>query len=98
MQKEVQRWERSVPPQSRACKADLLNRKVFVKIDGFDDIKSKTCAWQKHIKQTNGPTGNPIYSLYSGKNINIHIYKDFTNQQTKDEHLYRKVNERYNNS
>lgn len=50
--KRGQKWGGAVQALSRAWKADLLNRKIFVKINRFDYIKNKICTWQNHITQT----------------------------------------------
>lgn len=55
--KRGQKWGGDVQAPSRAQKADLLNRKIFVKINRFDYIKSKICTWQNHINQTESKTG-----------------------------------------
>lgn len=98
MPKGTQSGEHSARAESMAWKANLLNRKIFQKINRFDYMKSKTCTWQNHTNQTKGQTGNHIYSFYGRQNINNHLNKAFTNQSSKDEHLNRKVNKGYNNS
>lgn len=52
--KKGQSGKGSVQAQSRAWKSDLLNRKIFVRINRFDYMKSKICTWQHHINQTKG--------------------------------------------
>lgn len=84
MPKGVQSGEGSVQAQRRAWKANLLNRKIFIKINTFDYVKSKTCTQQNHTNQIKVQTGNHIYSFYDRQNINNHLNKAFTNQLTKD--------------
>lgn len=67
-----QKGEWSVQAQRRAWKAELLNKKIFVKMDRFDYIKSKTVYMLKPHKP-NWQSNWETYLQFVWQSINMHI-------------------------